>query len=59
MNKIDKLKQLVLGVNETFHNVMMTPRIPHAESPAPEKLRMVVVFFGVPSIGVRPILEDG
>ena len=31
MNKIDKLKQLVLGVNETFHNVMMTPRIPHAE----------------------------
>lgn len=58
MNKIDKLKQLVLGVNETFHNVMMTPRIPHAESPAPEKLLMVV-FFGVPSIGVRPILEDG
>ena len=57
MNKIDKLKQLVLGVNETFHNVMMTPRIPHAESPAQKTL--VVVFFGVPSIGVRPILEDG
>ena len=38
MNKIGKLKQLVLGVNATFHNVMMTPRIPHAESPAPEKL---------------------
>ena len=32
MNKIDKLKQLVLGVNATFHNVMMTPRIPHAEA---------------------------
>ena len=45
MNKIDKLKQLVLGVNETFHNVMMTPRIPHAESPAPEKL-LITGYFG-------------
>ena len=45
MNKIDKLKQLVLGVNATFHNVMMTPRIPHAENPAPEKLS-VTGYFG-------------
>ena len=44
MNKIDKLKQLVLGVNATFHNVMMTPRIPHAESPAPEKLLSLVTL---------------
>jgi hypothetical protein len=41
MNNMDKLKQLVLGVNATFHNVMMTPRIPHAESPAPEKLPLL------------------
>ena len=45
MNNMDKLKQLVLGVNATFHNVMMTPRIPHAESPAPEKL-LITGYFG-------------
>ena len=44
MNNMDKLKQLVLGVNATFHNVMMTPRIPHAESPAPKNSRLLVTL---------------
>ena len=45
MNNMDKLKQLVLGVNATFHNVMMTPRIPHAESPVYQQQKLLNDHF--------------